>query len=93
MLVDPGRIERDFGLLRIQDLEHLGLDRFWRFRDLLARQRRPCGVLSGGIADHAGEVTDQKDDLMAEILELTHLVDQNRMAQDADRAPSDRTRP
>ena len=49
--------------------------------DLLAGQRRPGRVLPGRVADHAGEIADQEDHLMAQLLELAHLVEQHRVAQ------------
>ena len=40
-------------------------------------QRRPRHVAAGGIADHAGEIADEERDLVAELLELPHLVEQH----------------
>ncbi len=74
---EPFAVETNFGLCPIQHLEHLigvglriGLHIRWR-------QRLPCDVLAGGIADHSGEVTDQENDLVPEILKLPHLVEQH----------------
>jgi hypothetical protein len=47
--------------------------------DFLRRQRRPGGVLSGRVTDHAGEIADQEHDVVAELLKLAHLVDENRV--------------
>ncbi len=38
-------------------------------------------VLAGGIADAPGEVADQEDDLVAEVLELAHLGQQHTVAK------------
>jgi hypothetical protein len=48
---------------------------------VLAGERLAGDVLAGRVADHAGEVADQEDHLMAQILELAHLVQQHGMAQ------------
>ena len=36
---------------------------------------------AGGVADHPGKVTNQKNDLMAQLLELPHLVQENRVPE------------
>ena len=38
-------------------------------------------TLTGEIADHPGKVADQKHDVVAEVLQLPQLVDQDRMSQ------------
>ena len=50
-------------------------------RIVLGREPRARGVASGGIADQAGEIADQEDHLVAELLELAHLVDQHRVPE------------
>ena len=79
-LAEPLGIEAQLGLFAIQHLEHLvgvgagiGLHVF-------ARQRLAGGILATGVADHAGEVADQENDLMPQVLELAHLVQQDGMA-------------
>jgi len=49
--------------------------------DLLPAQGRPGGFLAGGIADQPGEIADQEDDRMPQLLELGHLPDQHPVAQ------------
>ena len=49
--------------------------------DVLARQRLAGDVLAGRVADHPGEVADQEDHLVPQVLELPHLVEQHGMAQ------------
>ncbi len=51
------------------------------FVDLLARQRRAGGVAARRIADHRREIADQEDHLMAQILQLAHLVQDDRVAE------------
>ena len=74
---EPARIEIDARLFAIEDLEDLLLVGLRVRLDLFARQRRPRRVAPGRIADHSGEVADQERDLVPEILELPHLVDEH----------------
>ena len=79
-LAEPLGIESHLGALAIEHLEDLiGVGRRVG-RDVLGRQRLARDVLAGRVADHSGEVADQENDLMAEILELTHLVEQHGVA-------------
>jgi len=48
--------------------------------DLLGRERRSRAVTPRGVADQAGEVADQEDHLVAQILQLSHLVEHHRVA-------------
>jgi hypothetical protein len=66
---------------RIEDLEHLLLVGAGVGLDLLGRQRRARDIAPGRIADQAGEITDQEGDLVPELLEGAHLVEQHRVAQ------------
>ena len=80
-LAEPFGIEADFGALTIQHLEHLiGVGPRIVF-DVLRGERLARDVFPGRIADHAGEVADQENHLMSKLLELTHLVQQNGMAE------------
>jgi hypothetical protein len=47
--------------------------------DFLGRQRGPGRILAGRIADHPGEIADQEYHIVTELLELAHLVDENRV--------------
>jgi hypothetical protein len=49
--------------------------------DLVFGERRAGGVLAGGVADAGGEVADEEDDLVAELLELPQLVDDDGVAE------------
>jgi hypothetical protein len=75
--IHPGGIEHHFGLLGFQNLEHLFGVRPGVFLHLLAGERRARHVLAGGVADHAGEVADEKQRVMPQILQLTHLVEKD----------------
>jgi hypothetical protein len=48
---------------------------------LLTRKRRPSAIASGRVTNHGREIADQKDHGVAEILELTHLIEYDRMAE------------
>ena len=77
----PRRIELDAGSLAIEDLEDLRRIGLGVRAYFILRQRRPRRVLAGRIADHPREIADQKDHLVAEVLELAHLVDQHGVAE------------
>jgi len=80
-LVEPGGIEHDLGLGRIQNLEHLiGVGLGVEF-DLFFSQRRARGVLAGRVANARGKVANQKLRVMTEILQLTQLVDDHGVAK------------
>src|SRR6187397_3082437 len=78
---EPARIEIHACLPTIQDLEDLLLISLRIGFNLLSRQRRPCCVASGRIANHSSEVANQKRHFVPEGLELAHLVDQHRVAK------------
>ncbi|MCY1416064.1 hypothetical protein D9M71_315650 [compost metagenome] len=78
-LIHPGGVECHFGFCRVQNLEHLSLVGLGVLQHLLASQWRAGGILATGVADHPGEVADQEDDLMPQLLELAQLVDQDSM--------------
>ena len=46
-----------------------------------ARERRARGVAARGIADHAGEVADQEDDRVAQILKVLELAEEHGVAE------------
>src|SRR3546814_7407534 len=74
-LAEPFAVETQLGPVAVEHLEHLvgvgarvGLH-------VLAGERLAGGVLAAGVANHSGEIADQEDHLVAEVLELPHLVD------------------
>ena len=79
--------------LAVEDLEDLRLVGAGVGLDLLGRERRARGVAAGRVADQPGEVADEEDDAVPELLELAHLVQQHRVAEVQIRARSGRSRP
>ena len=68
-------------VLRVEnlvDLRHVSLG---IAHDLFRAERRAGGGTAGGIADHAGEVADQEDDGVAEILKMLELAQQHGVAE------------
>src|SRR5262247_429067 len=74
-------IEFNDSLFRVENLEYLLFVGLGVGNDFLASQLLACFRLAGRIPDHAGEVADQKNHLMTEILKLFHLLDQHRVTQ------------
>ncbi|KAG1531498.1 hypothetical protein G6F50_016662 [Rhizopus delemar] len=52
-----------------------------RTSHILAAERLAGQALARRVADHPGEVADQEDDLVAEVLQLAHLVQHHGVAQ------------
>ena len=77
----PARVEVDARAGAVEDLEHLRLVGARVRLDLLGRQRRARGVAPRGVADHPGEVPDEERDVVPELLELAHLVEQHRVPE------------
>ena len=69
----PGAVELDGGLLRIEDPEGLSRIRRGVRLDLRPRQLGPRGLAAGGVADHGREIPDDEDDAVAGVLEVLHL--------------------
>jgi hypothetical protein len=79
--VAPLGVAADLRLLRVQDQRGLLEVGLGVGLDLLTGQRRPRGVAAGRIADQRGEVANQEDHLVAQVLELPHLVEHDGVAQ------------
>src|ERR1035437_10362998 len=80
-LREPPAVEIDNRLFRAENLEDLRLVGFGVLRNLLPGQRRPRRRASRRIADHSGEIADQKDDRVTEILKMFQLAQEDRVAQ------------
>ncbi|MNH21376.1 hypothetical protein D3C79_811830 [compost metagenome] len=80
-LIHPGGVECHFGFCRIQNLEDLSLVGLGILEDLLASERWTRGTLATRVADHPGEVTNQEDHLMPQLLELAQLINKHGVTQ------------
>ena len=79
---EPAGVEVDDGRLRVEDLEDLRLVGLGVREDLvLARELRARRLLPRRVADHAGEVADQEDDLVPQLLEVAHLPEDDGVAE------------
>ncbi len=78
---EPARVEIDHRFFRVKELENLFLVGLGIGGDLFPAQRRPGLVPAAGIADQAGEISDQKDNGVPQVLEVLHLADQDGMSQ------------
>src|SRR2546421_2169931 len=77
----PFAVEAHLGAVVIENAEHLLLVRLGVGGDLFLAQRRTCRVAPRRISDHPGEVPDQEDDGMAQLLEAPHALERNRMSE------------
>ena len=80
-LVEPFAVEAHLGLERIEnlvDLRHVGLR---VAHDLFGTERRAGGRASGGISNHAGEIANQEDDRVPEILKMFQLPQKDGVAE------------
>ena len=79
--IAPFGVVADFGFGRVQHQRGLLEVGHGVLLDLLAGQRRTGGVAAGRVADHGGEVADQENHLVAQVLQLAHLVQHNGVAK------------
>ena len=77
----PAAVEVDDGLVRVQDFEDLALVGGGVGLDLLLGQGRPGLALARGVADEAGEVADEKNHLVPQVLEILELLNEHGVAQ------------
>ncbi len=80
-LVQPFGVEPHLCLLTVQNFEHLLCIGFGIPIDLFARQRLARDGAPAGVADQAGEVSNEENDRVAEVLKMFQLADQHRMTQ------------
>ena len=75
------QVVADLGARGVEHQLGLGVVGFGIGLDLLLGQRRARGVAARGVADQAGEVANQEDDLVPEVLQLAHLVEHHGVAE------------
>ncbi len=76
----PLGVVANLGFLRVEHQAGLGVIGLGVGLDLLDRQRRAGGVAPGRIADARGEIADEKNDRVAQILQLPELVEHHGVA-------------
>src|SRR5437868_1850009 len=77
----PAHVEVDDRGLRIQDLEDLRLVSLRVLIDLIAVKRLARRRAAGGITDDAGEIADEKNHGVAQVLKMFELSDQDSVAE------------
>ena len=80
-LIHPGGVARHLGLGWIKDLEYLCLIGLGIIEHLLASQRRARRALATRITNNTGEGTNEEDDLVTQLLELTQLINKHGVTQ------------
>src|SRR5208282_4136115 len=80
-LREPAAVEIDHRFFCAKNFENLRLVGLGILLDLLAGERRARGRAAGRVAYHAGEITDQKDDRVAEILKMFEFAQQDGVAE------------
>src|SRR5208337_5639526 len=78
---EPSAVKIHHGFFGTENPENLRLVSLSVLRNLLASQRRPCRRASRRIADHPGEISDEKDHSVSEILKVFELAQQNGVSQ------------
>jgi len=80
-LAKPLRVVADLGEFLVEDFEDLLLVGEGVFVDLLAGERLPRHVFPARVADEGGEVADEEDDGVAELLEVAQLAQEHGVAE------------
>lgn len=78
---EPFAVIADFGFFAIEDFESLFGVGFGVFEDFFAGEGRAGGGASGGVADGGGEVADEEDGLVAELLELAEFFEDDGVTE------------
>src|SRR5208337_3509241 len=80
-LREPAAVEVHHGFFLAENFENLRLVGLGILRNLLLRQRRPGRRAARRIADHSGEISDEEDDRVSEVLKMFQLAQQNRVPE------------
>ena len=78
--VAPLAVVADLGFGRVQHQRGLLVISLGVGLDLLAGQRRAGAVAARRVANHGGEVADQENHLVPQVLQLAHFVEYHRVA-------------
>jgi hypothetical protein len=78
---EPLRIEPHLGSSHVQDFPQLRLVRLGIVPDLVPRERPARLGAARRVADHPGEVADDDDDLVAQLLEVAQLLQHHGVAE------------
>ena len=78
---EPFAVVADFRFFLVEDFVDLREVRFGIGVDLLARQRRARFGYASGVANHGGEITDQENGGMAQVLKMLDLAQDHGVAQ------------
>ena len=68
------------GFVGVEDFKYLLLVSLAVFDHFLPRQGLAGDIFAGGVADHAGEIANQENGLVAQVLKLFQFVQQDGMA-------------
>ena len=77
----PSGVEINYCFFRVKYLEYLFLVGLCILKHLFTCEGGSCLVFSRGITDHPGKISDQEDHLMAEFLELAHLLNKHGVSK------------
>src|SRR5262245_29968496 len=77
----PSAVEINNRFFRIKNFEYLSFECFSILIYFFTGERLAGDGPSGWIAYHSGEITDQENNFMTEILEMFHFAQQNSVAQ------------
>src|SRR5579884_2035731 len=78
---EPFAVEFDLSFLRIENLEDLSLVGFSIRGNLVACERGPRGAAPARVANHPGEIADEKNNHVAEVLKMLQLSQQDGVSQ------------
>ena len=79
--LEPFAVELDFRARGIEHFERLPPVGFGVVHDGFVGQRRPGHGTAAGIADHRGEIPDNQNGGVPEVLELPQLLENDRVAE------------
>ena len=78
--IHPARIEINDRFFRIKQFENLRFVCLRIRRNLFRRQCRSRGISARWIANQSGKISDQKNYVVTELLEMAHLANQHCMS-------------